>query len=171
MGKISSLFIAIVGIGLMLLAGCERTPADGPKKVRWDRDFCESCRMLLSDRHYAAQILDAKGKYHLFDDPSEMLLAFANRYNKDSAAKLYVTDSKSGKWLDARKASYNSGHLTPMGFGYGASEKAGPDSRDFITVLTLLLAGEDGAPAPQKTHTMPGSHNMADTDKHSHTQH
>ncbi len=155
MGSISSLFIVIATLGLMLLTGCDSTPADGPKEVRWDRDFCESCRMLLSDRHYAAQILDAKGKYHLFDDPGEMLLAFATKYKKDSAAKLYVTDSKSGKWLDARSASYTSGHLTPMGFGYGANEKPQPSSTNFSTLLGQLLAGENGAPAPHNHDSMP----------------
>ncbi len=171
MGKISSLLIALATLGLMFLAGCDRKPADGPKEVRWDRDFCESCRMLLSDRHYAAQILDAKGKYHLFDDPGEMLLAFATKYNKDPAAKLYVTDSKSGKWLNARSASYTSGHLTPMGFGYGSIEKPEPDSINFTTLLNLLLAGESGAPTPQNHNTMSGSHNMPEADKHPHMQH
>jgi copper chaperone NosL len=185
MGTRSSFFITIATLGLLLLAGCERTPADGPKKVRWDRDFCESCRMLLSDRHYAAQILDSNGKYHLFDDPGEMLLAFATKYNKDSAAKLYVTDSQSGKWLSAREARYTSGHLTPMGFGFGANEKAGTDSKNFTTLLTLLLAGENGAPTPQKPNTMSGSHdmsedshnmaegshNMPEAGKHPHMQH
>ncbi|MBF0380491.1 MAG: hypothetical protein HQL69_05695 [Magnetococcales bacterium] len=171
MGKISSLLIAIATVGMILLAGCDRPPADGPKKVRWDKDFCERCRMLLSDRHYAAQILDAKGKYHLFDDPGEMLLSFAQKYNKDPKAKLYVTDSKSGKWLNARTAYYTSGHLSPMGFGYGAIEKQTSDSNDFTTLLTMLLAGESGAPTPHNHKTMSDSPKMPETDQHTHMQH
>ncbi|MBF0193058.1 MAG: protein NosL [Magnetococcales bacterium] len=173
MRKTSSLLLAMFTLGLILLSGCDSKPADGPKKVRWDRDFCEMCRMLLSDRHYAAQILDAKGKYHLFDDPGEMLLTFATKYKNDSAAKLYVADSKNGKWLDARTASYSSGHLTPMGFGYGASEKPEPDSKNFTTILSLILAGETGAPTPQKPNPKSGfhNHNMSETDKHTHMQH
>ena len=171
MRSISALFIIIATLGLMLLTGCDSTPTDGPKEVRWDRDFCESCRMLLSDRHYAAQILDTKGKYHLYDDPGEMLLAFATKYKKDSAAKLYVTDSKNGKWLDARSASYTSGHLTPMGFGYGANEKPQPGSNNFSTLLDQLLAGEKGAPTPHFHNNMPDSHNMPEAGKHPQMQH
>ncbi len=107
----------------LLLAGCDNAPPTGPAEVRWDRDTCERCRMLLSDRHFGAQYRDAKGKAHLFDDPGEMMLSFQEKTKSDSKLQLYVTDAESGEWLDARKAHYSVGHMTPMGFGYGAHKE------------------------------------------------
>ena len=41
---------------LLTLVGCSGEPETGPAKVTWDRDACERCRMVLSDRHHAAQV-------------------------------------------------------------------------------------------------------------------
>jgi len=35
-------------------------------------------------------------------------------------AILWITDAKSGKWIDARKAKYVEGAMTPMAFGFAA---------------------------------------------------
>ena len=159
---IRAIFLVIGTLGLFLISGCDSAPPDGPTEVRWDKDICERCRMLLSDRKYAAQYLDTKGKYHLFDDPGEMFLTFQEKFPGDSKIKLYVTDSETGKWLKARAAYYTEGHLTPMGFGYGAHEENRANSMDFDTVLKKLLAGEKGAPTPhmQHQHSMPTTHEM-----------
>ncbi len=46
-----------LAVGLvLLLAACSGDPGTGPKDVRWDRDACERCRMVLSDRNFSAQI-------------------------------------------------------------------------------------------------------------------
>ncbi|MBF0454108.1 MAG: protein NosL [Magnetococcales bacterium] len=168
-------FFSVFGLlGLLLFLGCDKPPADGPKKVRWDRDSCERCRMLLSDRHFAAQILDAKGDYHLFDDPGEMLLYLAEKGHNDPKAKLYVTDATTGRWLDGRTAHYTEGHLTPMGYGYGAREQATADSLDYMAVQKRILDGEMGAPAPSADAVDPvhsHSDNGADAPTHSPMQH
>ena len=36
-----------------------------------------------------------------------------------------------GQWIDARKAHYSSGKLTPMQYGLGAQAEAGPCTLDF----------------------------------------
>jgi copper chaperone NosL len=141
--------------GLFVISGCDNSPPAGPAKVRWDREICERCRMLISDRNFAAQYRDGKGKVHLFDDLGEMILSFQEKTNSDPELQLYVNDADSGEWLDVRKAYFTVGHLTPMGFGYGAHKIAKPESIDFTVLVKKIAAGEKGAPAPKMQSTMP----------------
>ncbi|MES9860639.1 MAG: hypothetical protein ABW138_07295, partial [Candidatus Thiodiazotropha sp. 4PDIVS1] len=46
----------LVLVQVMLLVGCSADNGTGPLDVKWDRDTCERCRMVLSDRKHAAQI-------------------------------------------------------------------------------------------------------------------
>ena len=39
-----------------LALGCSRGDSDGPAAITWDRDVCKSCSMVISDRHFAAQV-------------------------------------------------------------------------------------------------------------------
>ncbi|MCB1726823.1 MAG: hypothetical protein KDI22_05265, partial [Gammaproteobacteria bacterium] len=40
----------------LLLAGCSGDPGTGPVEVKWDRDVCTRCNMVLSDREHSAQV-------------------------------------------------------------------------------------------------------------------
>ncbi len=54
---------------VLLFAGCEtKNEKQLPSEVVWDRDLCVECSMALSDRRYAAQIVDHQGKPKMFDD-------------------------------------------------------------------------------------------------------
>ena len=59
-------------------------------------------------------------------------------------AKIWIADIKSGDWLDARTAHYNTGNLTPMGYGYGAhalvaSIEENEESIDFEEVQKRVI--------------------------------
>lgn len=161
--------ILFASVALLSLSGCDSSPVDGPVEVRWDRDSCEKCSMLISDRKFAAQYRDGAGKIHLFDDPGEMFLSFWEQTKGDKAAKLYVTDAISGKWLDARTAHFSDGHHTPMGYGYGAHELAQEGSMDFAALMERIKNGEKGAPTPLSHSHQPAkpqemaTHNMLET--------
>jgi nitrous oxide reductase accessory protein NosL len=46
---------------LMIFGGCSKKESDNsPKKVHWDRDMCERCKMVLSDRDFATEIINPK---------------------------------------------------------------------------------------------------------------
>ncbi|MEO5367352.1 MAG: nitrous oxide reductase accessory protein NosL [Magnetococcus sp. WYHC-3] len=123
----------------LLLAGCDNTPPGGPVAVHWDRDTCSACRMLLSDRRYAAQVLDGSRQHRLFDDPGEMLHWLCkNRRSGDGALILWVTDAGDGSWLPARHAHYETGHLTPMGYGLGARRQPAPQTLDYAAALAWI---------------------------------
>ncbi|WP_456428499.1 nitrous oxide reductase accessory protein NosL [Nitratifractor sp.] len=115
-------FLLLAAFGL-LGAGCgKKRPAGAVEAVHWDRDMCERCKMVLSERKYAAEIVDPKtNKVYKFDDIGcatlwleEEHIPWADR------AKIWVTDAKTGEWLDARKAKYTSDSITPMAYGIAA---------------------------------------------------
>ncbi|MBF0425674.1 MAG: nitrous oxide reductase accessory protein NosL [Magnetococcales bacterium] len=124
---------------LFLLAACGQQE-QGPEPIHWNRDVCERCRMMISDPHYAAQLRDARGKPHLFDDFGDLVLWLKEHDQLQAPLILYVADQESGQWLDARKARYVKGQLTPMGFGMAAHAQARPGDMSFQEAVTHLLA-------------------------------
>ncbi len=104
------------------LSACK--PKEGPEPIRFDRDMCEICDMIISDPRFAAEIRDPDGKIHKFDDLGDGIhwmirQPWAKQGKK--AKEIWVMNMRDGKtWLDARKAWYLPGQITPMDYGYGA---------------------------------------------------
>ena len=118
-------FLLAAGAGLVLLAGCKERSKSGPEPVHWDRDMCERCKMVTSDRHHAVQVINPQtGRSYMFDDIGCALLWFDEEHIawKDQA-KIWITDSRSGKWINARTAFYDSDSITPMAYGLAAHAK------------------------------------------------
>lgn len=110
---------------LPMIGGCEGNPETGAKAVKWDREICERCRMVLSDRKHSAQVRffpEGKGsRVLLFDDIGCAALWLREQpWQNDPRTEIWVTDHRTGEWIDARSASYVEGHLTPMEYGLGA---------------------------------------------------
>ncbi len=124
------------------LAGCESDPGTGPAKVRWDRDSCARCNMVVGNRHYAAQVRGGPGrKVHVFDDIG-CAVFWLERQPWAGAAdtEVWVTDYRTGDWLDARRAHYVPGRVTPMHYGFGAAREALPGSVDYAAMRARILA-------------------------------
>ena len=139
---------ASLGVGGMLMhgfVGCSRTPDSGPVEVKWDRDTCEYCRMVISDMHYAAQVRDGEtGKVYNFDDIG-CALNWLAAHPQAYAAELWVADhrhQREGRWLDARSAYYVSGQTTPMDYGFGAQDVRSADSVALEAVRARVLFGD-----------------------------
>ncbi len=74
---------AALTLGL-LAAACTGQGKDGPVEVKFDRDACRACSMIISDRHFVAEVRGGERReVSKFDDIGCAL-----------------------KWLDARKAPY-----------------------------------------------------------------
>jgi nitrous oxide reductase accessory protein NosL len=120
-----------------LLGACSGDPDSGPKSVKWDRDSCERCRMVVSDRSYAAQVRyrpqgSPRSKVLYFDDIGCAVLWLEDKPWKDQAdTELWVIDYRSGEWIDARKAFYLPGRKTPMDYGLAAQVEAIDGALDF----------------------------------------
>lgn len=104
---------------------CSKEKTTGPKQPHFDRDMCERCKMVVSDRHHTVQTIDPKTKkVYFFDDLGCMVLWFEeNKKEWKNKAPIWITDAKTGEWIDARKAYYDSGNITPMAFGFMAHKR------------------------------------------------
>ncbi len=127
-----------LGLALFLLglAACSGDPGTGPVQVVWDRDGCERCRMVLSDRRHAAQVRGGPGgeraRVYRFDDLGCAVLWLEQQaWKEEPATELWVTDHRTGQWIDARKAHYVTGQVTPMEYGLGAQAEPAPAALDF----------------------------------------
>ncbi|MEL0586787.1 MAG: nitrous oxide reductase accessory protein NosL [Candidatus Thiodiazotropha sp. (ex. Lucinoma kazani)] len=124
-------------IWLLLLVACSGDSGTGPKEVKWDRDACERCRMVLSDRFHAAQIryFPAEKKRSVvafFDDIGCAVLWLADKpWERDQQTEIWVADHRTGEWIDARSATYVKGNLTPMEYGLGAQSETISDGLTF----------------------------------------
>lgn len=109
---------------VVLLMACSEVET-GPVEVKWDRDGCERCRMVLSDRMHSAQVrsgIDAK--VYLFDDIGGAIIWLRDKDWADhQKTEIWVNHHQTGAWLNARKAIFIDGQNTPMSFGLGAQSE------------------------------------------------
>ena len=123
--------------------GCEKKKISTElHEVHWDRDMCERCKMVASDRHHAVQVINPKnGKSYMFDDIGCALLWFDDeKIAWKDQAKIWITDVDSKKWIDARTAYYDAGNITPMAYGFAAHAKKEDikNSKEIITYGELF---------------------------------
>jgi copper chaperone NosL len=106
-------------LGVLLVAAlavaCKQT--DAPAEPVWGKEPCAHCKMLVSDKRYAAQAIDDSGEHRYFDDIGCMVLWMDLR---KAPGRAWVHESTSNAWLDARTARYVQGARTPMDFGFEA---------------------------------------------------
>ena len=114
----------------------------GTIEIKWDRDGCERCRMVLSDRHFAAQVRGGpKNKAYLFDDIGCAVHWLKKQpWGFDETTQIWVTDYRNGNWLNARTAYYVPGQTTPMDFDFGAMPESVEGSVDFEAAKMQMLA-------------------------------
>ena len=125
--------VLLISFNVLLACSEQNT---GPVKVHWDRDTCERCRMVVSDPKHAAQVRyrDEKNKsrIHSFDDIGCAVIWLDKQAWRDAeSTEVWVTDHRDGKWIDATKAFYITGQITPMEYGLGAQDSAAEGSLDY----------------------------------------
>ncbi len=119
---------------LFLLAACSDGP--GPVEIKYGRDVCEMCGMIISTPNYAAEIRLAKdNSVHKFDDVGDALNWLDMQGpGLDGAKEIWVMDSEDGKtWLDARHAFYRPGR-SPMNYDFAAVPAPGEGAVDFAAM-------------------------------------
>lgn len=138
MRTVSRFLLSLVILGF--LAGCSSDPGTGPAEVKWDRDVCERCRMVLSDRLYSAQIRGGaegqKTKVYRFDDIGCAVLWLEQQpWHGDPRTEIWVNDYRTGAWIDARAAYYVRDRITPMAYGLGAQADPVPGALSYAQAL------------------------------------
>ena len=123
---------------VFLLTGCSGQEATGPVDVRWDRETCTRCAMAVSDRHSSAQVRGAPAGQHTrvysFDDIGcAVIWLDGQSWKADARTEIWVTDHRTGEWLDARTATFITGKRSSMGYDLGAQHAASPEGMDFAS--------------------------------------
>ena len=121
---------SLLGAMLMLvmalatgLGGCSKKSTDNRAvKMHWDRDMCERCKMAISERKFAVEVVDPDThKVYKFDDIGCAVLWFdEEKIPWKDRARIWITDAKTGEWIDARTAKYTDDSITPMAYGFAA---------------------------------------------------
>ena len=90
---------------LLLFTACEKKISTEVKKVHWDRDMCERCKMVVSDRKNTVQVINPKtGRSYMFDDIGCTVLWFKDdKIEWENNATIWINDITTGKWIDAKK--------------------------------------------------------------------
>ena len=149
-------FIAAAVHGLALsplaaaLSACGKAGSwpEGMAEIKWDRDTCVRCSMVISDRRFAAEIRGGeKNIVFKFDDIGCAVFWLRDKtkdypWMAEPATRFWVAEvSGSGeKWLEARKAKYTGGKLSPMGYNQAAVAFAEAGSFDFEEMRQHVLA-------------------------------
>lgn len=135
-----SLMVLLLGLllGLTLTACEKKNPNQMHEEVTWDRDICEHCAMVLSDRRFAAQVVHPNGKAYLFDDMG-CALAWVEDKAWMGQARFWTSDYKDNLWIDASTANWQFGNQqTPMGYGFYATRRPLENSLTFEEVKLLF---------------------------------
>lgn len=134
-----------------LVSGCKKGGwPDDMVEIKWDRDTCTRCSMVISDRRFAAQVRGGPEQAAFkFDDPGCLAFWLKEKAEKypwlaEPGTKLWVADfdSKSReemRWLDPRRAHFVT-RTSPMGYNYAAVAMPMPGSLDFTDMRQHVLA-------------------------------
>ena len=126
------------------LAGCGGGGGGGgPEAVRWGRENCAFCGMIIDDPRFAAEIRDPAGKLSKFDDIG-CAITFLSRagLTDNPAAAFWVSnsDAKQVAWMDGRTAWYLAGRKSPMAYDFGAVPARIGDAVDFAGFAKAVAA-------------------------------
>lgn len=130
---------------LIAVVACN-SGAPKPDAIRPDEDSCASCRMQISERRFATEVLTAEGQYLKFDDLG-CFRSYLQNKPELRAESMWVTSYETGLWMDARSAAYllDSGERTPMGSGIVAialpSTKPVPAGARRVSFEEMMNAG------------------------------
>ncbi|OGR93692.1 MAG: hypothetical protein A2992_07805 [Elusimicrobia bacterium RIFCSPLOWO2_01_FULL_59_12] len=100
------------------IAACQAPRTEGPPAIRFGRDACSRCGMIINEARFASGYMDPRGRSVAFDDLGEMLAAAKEK--PEIAPRIYAGDfSAGGTWIPASKALFVRvpGYSTPMGSG------------------------------------------------------
>lgn len=107
-------WIVIAG---MFLASCQKSMI-GPVAIA-PEDMCAYCKMAISEKRYAAELIDSEGQAFKFDDIGCMANFIKAKKNATKIVAYFVMDFDERQWTKADDAYYvhSSELTTPMNGG------------------------------------------------------
>jgi copper chaperone NosL len=116
---------------------------EGMQAIKWDRDTCVVCNMVISDHRFAGEMRGGpKNTLFKFDDPGCIALWLNDKaasfpWIRDPATRIWIADSNvrgnEMRWLDAKTAQYTA-KFSPMGYNFGAVAYPMAGAVDFPTM-------------------------------------
>ena len=149
LGRLTAGGLALTPLALALSACGKSEWPEGMAEIKWDRETCPRCSMVISDRRFAAQLRGGpKNMAVKFDDIGCFTFWIRDHLKtypwlEDPATRMWVADVTSkGKeviWLDPRQAQYIT-RTSPMGYNFGAVAHPQMGSLDFAGMRQHVLA-------------------------------
>jgi hypothetical protein len=129
---------------LALVSACSEAPVDWPLDPQGGGTTCAYCNNVMGDRFHAARVrfIDERGNSELryFDDFGCAVLWLKDHPEADRPdTHLWVTDWRSGAWIDARTAVYLKGQVSPQRHGIGAQWDPDPRGMTFEQARASVL--------------------------------
>jgi copper chaperone NosL len=128
-------------------AGCSGGPVQ-PAALDTVNDQCASCRMIVSDARFAAQVAAPGEEPRFFDDLRCLREGLRSGSPLPEGAVVFVTDARTGAWVRASSAVYAilPGVATPMASHWVAwadegSRRADPGGRDGTPIPAEEILG------------------------------
>lgn len=115
--NLTTLWAASLIAGLVVLANCQKRTIEPVAIVV--EDMCSYCKMAISEKQYAAELIDNEGQPFKFDDIGCMLSFIKENSVSVSASSFFVMDFDQRQWIKADSAYYvrSSELMTPMNGG------------------------------------------------------
>lgn len=137
-----------------LLAGCKEQ-TEGPEDIRWGRETCTICGMIISDARYAAEVRGGADKrLFKFDDIGDAVHWLSVQdWKAEPDVEFWVMDSNNGTdWLDARTSFYIPDTISPMAYGYAAvpTRETGTVTFEVMRASVLLRGLATGCLPPEE---------------------
>lgn len=106
-----------LGAAVLLAGGC-RQGKPQPVEIVLSEDACSECRMAVSDRKFAAELVTTAGHVDYFDDIG-CLIIFLRKNPPPSGSAAYVVDFYTGSWLEQTQAYFLHAKTLPTPMSYG----------------------------------------------------
>lgn len=119
--------VAALALALLLsVAGCGGGESGGPPEIRYGRDICVQCGMIVSEPRFAAAYRLPDGTEKVFDDLGGLLL-YGHATGELATAEVWVHDVETEEWVGADSAWFvaTANAHTPMGYGIVAFSERG----------------------------------------------
>ena len=127
-----------------VLVAC-KPQTEGPEQIRWGRETCEICGMIISDARYGAEVRGgADRRLRKFDDIGDAIHWLELQSWRNSPdVEIWVMDSNNATdWLDARQVFYHPETISPMDYGYAAVPTPEPGTVSFAEMKEgVMLKG------------------------------
>ena len=145
----------LVVIVVLVLSACGQRATTGPGEIHWDRQTCEHCQMVISDRRYAAQLrMPGDRTTKAFDDLGCALLWLDEQGlipREEARVEVWVRDPSGKAWVDGRKARFAGDFPTPMNYGFATADQGIPLSEVRARIASAekrRRSGGSGGAAP-----------------------